>query len=412
MSKPPFQKRRGDDPRFRTDAPPRPRSDAAKGPRNDAAKGPRNDTGKTYRSDAARGPRSDAPPRSRIDDAKGPRSEAGKSFRSSGSSAPRGDKPWRERSDTGKRPGADAARAPRRDFDAPRRDVDAREPRVETIKTFETKRSFSKGAFSKGAFAKGFKPRPHRAAPPETDGIPLIFGFHAVEAALANTKRTIRKAFMTENAAIKMGDALKARGITPVNVSPRDLDKRLGSDTVHQGALLEVDDIPEPTVEELARNANGKPLVILDHVTDPHNVGAILRSAAVFGVSGVMMTKRHSPPLGGVLAKAASGALELVPIVRVQNLARTLQELKEAGFTLIGLDDTATEPIEALTFTGPIALVLGAEGKGLRELTQTTCDKLVRISSDGPIASLNVSNAAAVALHSVAVARMKANANG
>ncbi|MEQ1669417.1 MAG: RNA methyltransferase, partial [Hyphomicrobium sp.] len=164
---------------------------------------------------------------------------------------------------------------------------------------------------------------------------------------------------------------------------------------------------PEPEFVDLAENANGRPLLVLDQVTDPHNVGAILRSAAVFGAAGIVMTRRHSPPLNGVLAKSASGALELVPVALVQNLSNTLRELKDAGFTLIGLDGTAETAIEDTDWTSrPVALVMGAEGKGLRELTQKTCDVLARITTDGPIASLNVSNAAAVALHTAALARI------
>ncbi len=234
---------------------------------------------------------------------------------------------------------------------------------------------------------------------------PTIFGFHAVEAALANPARVVVKAFMTENAENKLATHLTARNLRVDRVTPRDLDRRLGSETVHQGALLEVEDLDEPDFEELARLADGKPLLVLDHVTDPHNVGAILRSAAVFGAAGIVMTRRHSPPLHGVLAKAASGALELVPVARVQNLSRSLKDLKDAGFTIVGLDGEATDLIEEMVWPKTVALVLGAEGKGLRELTGDTCDKLVRVAHDGPLDSLNVSNAAAIALHAGVLAR-------
>jgi 23S rRNA (guanosine2251-2'-O)-methyltransferase len=171
--------------------------------------------------------------------------------------------------------------------------------------------------------------------------------------------------------------------------------------------MLETDALPEPRWEDLARASNGRPLIVLDQVTDPHNVGAVLRSSAVFGASGLVMTRRHSPPLNGVLAKSASGALELVPVALVANLARALDELKSAGFTIVGLDGAAEQAIEDLDWSSPTAVVMGSEGKGLRELTRKTCDKLVHISTDGPVASLNVSNAAAIALYAAMLARRK-----
>lgn len=229
---------------------------------------------------------------------------------------------------------------------------------------------------------------------------------HAVEAALRNPARIINKLVLTENAERRLIESMGALGHTVEHTSPRDLDRILGADTVHQGAMLETEDLPEPEFVDLAENANGRPLIVLDQVTDPHNVGAILRSAAVFGAAGLVMTRRHSPRLNGVLAKSASGALELVPVALVQNLSRALQDLKDAGFTLLGLDGTASDCIEDTDWTSrPIALVMGAEGKGLRELTQKTCDRLVKITTGGPIDSLNVSNAAAVALHTAAMAR-------
>ena len=165
---------------------------------------------------------------------------------------------------------------------------------------------------------------------------------------------------------------------------PRDLDRRLGADTVHQGALIETEPLPEPDLEELARSVPpARPLIVLDQVTDPHNVGAILRSAAVFGAAGLVMTRRHSPPLDGALAKSASGALEHVPVALVQNLARALAELKELAVTMIGLDGEATDRIEELDWPERSALVLGAEGKGLRQLTRDSCDRLCRIATDG-----------------------------
>jgi len=212
---------------------------------------------------------------------------------------------------------------------------------------------------------------------------------------------------LTENAERRLTEAVGPIKPAIERVTPRDLDRLLGSDTVHQGAMLETELLPEPEWSDLANSANGRPLIVLDQVTDPHNVGAILRSSAVFGASGLVMTRRHSPPLNGVLAKSASGALELVPVALVANLSRALDELKSAGFTIVGLDGAAEQSIEDIDWSHPTALVMGSEGKGLRELTRKTCDSLARITTDGPVASLNVSNAAAVALHTARLARRK-----
>lgn len=242
----------------------------------------------------------------------------------------------------------------------------------------------------------------HRRRPetaPSDNGRVQLYGVHAVEAALRNADRPVLRLAMTENAERRLADAIAARHVTPERVSPRDLDRLLGADTVHQGILLETEPLPEPDIFELAARSEAGPIVVLDQVTDPHNVGAILRSAAVFGASGVVMTRRHSPPLDGTLAKSASGALELVPVALVQNLSRSIAELKEHGCTILGLDGEAEHTIEEETFSDRVALVLGAEGKGLRELTRQSCDKLVRITTSGPIGSLNVSNAAAISLH-------------
>lgn len=235
-----------------------------------------------------------------------------------------------------------------------------------------------------------------------------LFGLHAVEAALRNPARNVLRLVLTENAERKLVESIGPL-LKPVErATPRDLDRILGADTVHQGAMLETEPLPEPDFKTLAATADGRPLLVLDQVTDPHNVGAILRSAAVFGAAGLVMTRRHSPPLNGVLAKSASGALELVPVALVQNLARALDDLKDAGFLLVGLEGTAEGAVEDLDWCSrPVALVMGAEGKGLRELTQKTCDRLASITTDGPIASLNVSNAAAIALHTAALSRKK-----
>ncbi len=213
---------------------------------------------------------------------------------------------------------------------------------------------------------------------------------------------------MTQNAARRLAEGLEGELPPHEIVATKKFDHLLGADTVHQGALLETTQLPEPSLEDIAEAAsapNGGPILLLDQITDPHNVGAILRSAAVFGVSGVVMTWRHSPPLDATLAKTASGALELTPILRVQNLSRTLEDLKQQNFTVLGLEGRTECALEDEAFDGPTALVLGAEGKGLRQKTAETCTRLCRIEAAGDLASLNVSNAAAVALHLVALRR-------
>lgn len=229
-----------------------------------------------------------------------------------------------------------------------------------------------------------------------------LFGLHAVEAALANEKRPVYAIQATENAAHKLGSLIAKRGLEPERVLPKALDRQLGADTVHQGVLLEAGPLDSLALEDLDLSGT---LLVLDQVTDPHNVGAALRSAAAFGAKGLVMTQRHSPPLGGVLAKSASGALDLVPIVQVRNLAEALAELGERGITRLGLAEEADQTLEDAPLTFPLALVLGAEGRGLRQLTRERCDVLCRISTASALASLNVSNAAAVALHWARVRR-------
>lgn len=252
-------------------------------------------------------------------------------------------------------------------------------------------------------------PDPRRASRRDSqDDTILIYGVHAVEAALRNPARVIGRLYLTDNAERRLAEALATRNVRSERVMPRDLDRKLGPDTVHQGALLETELLPEASLEELVARTGSGPILVLDQVTDPHNVGAVLRSAAAFGAAGVVMTRRHSPSLSGALAKSASGALELVPIALVQNLARALVVLGELGCQRIGLDGAGPGLIEEEGLTGPIALVLGSEGKGLRQLTRETCDRLCRIATPGPLSSLNVSNAAAVVLHLAAMRRQNA----
>ena len=256
------------------------------------------------------------------------------------------------------------------------------------------------------------KKRPHREAAGrsqrrEDDDHVRLYGLHAVEAALVNENRAINRLMMTENAENKLAAHVARRGVAAERVTPRDLDRLLGEDTVHQGVLLETELLEEPLLADIAERAanGGGPVIVLDQVTDPHNVGAVLRSAAVFGASGLVMTRRNSPPLNGTLAKSASGALELVPVVLAQNLSRALADLKDNGFTVLSLDGEAETLLEDEPLTGAIALVFGAEGKGLRHLTRETSHRLVKIATGGSLDSLNVSNAAAIALHLAAMRR-------
>jgi 23S rRNA (guanosine2251-2'-O)-methyltransferase len=224
----------------------------------------------------------------------------------------------------------------------------------------------------------------------------VLYGWHTVTAALANPARRIRRLLATENAARRLADEGIALPVDVELVRPDAIAARLTPDAVHQGLLAESDPLPAPGIEDLS--AAGIVLV-LDQITDPHNVGAILRTAAAFAVIAVVTTARHSPEATGVLAKSASGALELVPIASVQNLARALAALKERGFLVVGLDGAAPEDLAAERLSSPLALVLGAEGKGLRQGTRAQCDRLARLELPGAIKSLNVSNAAALALY-------------
>jgi 23S rRNA (guanosine2251-2'-O)-methyltransferase len=231
---------------------------------------------------------------------------------------------------------------------------------------------------------------------PETQSEVVLYGWHTVTAALTNPARRIRRLLATENALRRLAEEGIAPPVEPELMRPEALAARLTPDAVHQGLIVEADPLPSPAIEDLAASGT---VLVLDQITDPHNVGAILRTAAAFAASAVITTARHSPEATGVLAKSASGALELVPIVLVQNLARALGALKERGFLTVGLDSAADDDLAATALRLPLALVLGAEGRGLRQLTGQTCDRLARLALPGEIKSLNVSNAAVLALY-------------
>jgi 23S rRNA (guanosine2251-2'-O)-methyltransferase len=231
-----------------------------------------------------------------------------------------------------------------------------------------------------------------------------LFGLHAVRDALQNPAREKLRLIVTKNAADKLSDAIEASGMTPEMADPRKFPAPLDPNSVHQGAALEVKPLNWGSLTDRAIGQGDLPprLVLLDRVTDPHNVGAILRSAEVFGAQAVIGTRHHSAPETGALAKTASGALERQPYLRLRNLADAIVELQNMGYLVLGLDGEAEDSIET-ALEGKrdraVALVLGAEGPGLRQKTKETVDQLVKIDFARGFGSLNVSNAAAVALY-------------
>jgi len=240
------------------------------------------------------------------------------------------------------------------------------------------------------------KPDRGRQNRPARGGGLWLYGRHAVLAALGNPRRTVRRVLVARGA-----DPLPDGLFPAAEPAAREaIDAVLGPGAVHQGIAAEVEPLEQPAIEDIAAGA-GALLVALDQVTDPQNIGAVLRSAAVFGAAAVILPDRHSPEETGALAKAASGALEQVPLIRVVNLVRALEGLKQAGFWCLGLDSEADTPIEQAPHAPRRVVVMGAEGAGLRRLTRETCDVLVRIGGPGGLASLNVSNAAAVALYAL-----------
>ena len=223
-----------------------------------------------------------------------------------------------------------------------------------------------------------------------------IYGFHAVLAALTARRRRLDVIHATEAAAIRLASEIAAAGLSPRIVTADELTRRLGAQAVHQGVLLEAGPI-EPIDLGDIKDRSGL-ILVLDQITDPHNVGAIARTAAAFAVDALVTTTRHSPDFSGTVAKAASGGLDHLPIAEVVNLARALDELGTMGYWRVGLDSDGPTSFAAAPLQRPLALVLGAEEKGLRRLTRERCDLLCRLDMPGAIKSLNVSNACAVAL--------------
>ena len=227
---------------------------------------------------------------------------------------------------------------------------------------------------------------------------PLLYGMHAVVEALANPRRKLGRLFITENALARLKESVGEPRRPPFLVRGDELDRLLPQGAVHQGIAVEAEPLPALDIDDLPDNGL---VLVLDQITDPHNVGAIIRTASAFAADGIIITERHSPEMAGVLAKTASGGLEHVPLIVVSNLSQALMKLGDRGYWRVGLDSDAPAPIGDLAGTRPLALVLGAEGKGLRRLTRERCDTMARLDMPGAIKSLNVSNACAITLYAV-----------
>lgn len=244
------------------------------------------------------------------------------------------------------------------------------------------------------AAAAPARPRAPQSAGPGADFV-RIYGFHSVEAALKAPRRELIRLYATEAAAERLSPAIAARGVEMRIATGEEIAGCLPRDAVHQGVLLEARPLAPIGLSDLPETGL---VLVLDQITDPHNVGAILRTAAAFAVDALVTTERHSPDFSGALAKSASGGLEHVPIAVETNLARALTEMGEMGYLRVGLDSEGAASLADATLSRPLALVLGAEGKGLRRLTRERCDVMARLDLPGAIKSLNVSNACAVAL--------------
>ncbi len=246
---------------------------------------------------------------------------------------------------------------------------------------------------------RGSGQRPKSAVGPQEvpEGVVRLYGLHTVRAALDNPRRKILSMQVTRNALQRLGVGNAATLPFPVAISePRDIDALVGTDAVHQGVTIDARALKPRKFSELGEASL---VLVLDQITDPHNAGAIMRSAVAFGADALVTTARHSPHESGVLAKSASGALEHIDLIEVRNLAEALGDLAAQGFQTIGLDSEGSEELEASITGSKIALVLGAEGKGLRQKTRETVTTLARLDMPGAIRSLNVSNAAAIALY-------------
>ncbi len=275
----------------------------------------------------------------------------------------------------------------------------------------------------KPPFGKNNSPRPEKSAPrrderpargpkPAAKSAPSsklkidLFGTHAVTEAWKNPQRFVHALYITEAAMAGFSPKPVSKRPNPTIVTKEQLDKALPPGTVHQGIALNCQALDEVSVSDLIVQSADKPrsvIVMLDQVTDPHNVGAIIRSASAFGADGMILQRKHAPEPTGILAKIACGAVDHLPLAYETNLSRTLETLKEAGYTVIGLDEHSPKQFNSLPKYDKVVLVLGAEGDGMRRLVKEHCDVLVTLPTGGAIASLNVSNAAAVALYALAI---------
>ncbi len=225
-----------------------------------------------------------------------------------------------------------------------------------------------------------------------------LYGVHACFAALENETRQFFRIFVTQK---YHADVVKKDYGCPVDiVTGEQLAKLIGEDSVHQGIAIDARPLPEKSLEDIIENsAESSSLLVLDQVTDPHNIGAILRSCAVFGIDALVLTERHSPKVTGVLAKIASGALEKVPLIYIGNMVQALNQMKKCGYWISGLAEEGDQFAHQMKFDGKTALVMGAEGSGLRRMTRETCDILVKLPTSDTFSTLNVSNAAAIILY-------------
>jgi len=342
---------------------------------NDTPKSP----GNSSRGPSRRGPRSDTRASTRGGAGKGPGSRSNDRDRTD---KPRGQKPGSQKPSGQKSAGTPGGRGPK-----------GRPPRSDQRRPDQRRPDQRRGP----------------APAPVADGPDWLYGVHAVHAALRNPKRRILRVIATEKSVDTIAESARQRGLQIEKADARELDRMFPIGAVHQGLALRVAPLPEPVLADIVEQTKAaeeagetlRPVVILDQVTDPQNVGAVLRSAAVFGARAVIVTRRNSPPVTGALAKAASGAVEQMPLVQVPNVAQAIAVLQAEGWFAVGLEGTGDKSLAQMDLTGKIAIVMGAEGSGLRRLTAERCDLLARIPGEPGFASLNVSNATAVALYEI-----------